>query len=173
MLLGAPVVHHDHSDIAVQLDSNSISGRTKHFSDVQLMKSVIPASEDQMTVMRVNTTKEYRKRDVEDLRFRCAKTVPGFLHMKMAAIHMIYIYHDGRSDGKDPGSLTKFIKLLGRTRVSAKCPDLNADTPETKGRGCSSSNRSKTRRTNQRNRPAEEAHRGQEACQPTNYPEQR
>jgi hypothetical protein len=44
----------------------------------------------------------------------------------MAAIHMQYNSHMGRPDGRDPGSMTRFIKLLGRTKVSEKTPNLNA-----------------------------------------------
>jgi hypothetical protein len=44
----------------------------------------------------------------------------------MAMIHMIYLAHMGSSDGRDPASLWKFVKMLGRTEITAKCPNLNA-----------------------------------------------
>jgi hypothetical protein len=48
------------------------------------------------------------------------------LHTRMALIHAIYLSHPGRPDGCNPASLWKFVKLLGRTKVKEKCPDLNA-----------------------------------------------
>jgi hypothetical protein len=44
----------------------------------------------------------------------------------MALIHAIYLSHPGRPDGCDPASLWKFVKLLDRTKVKDKCPNLNA-----------------------------------------------
>jgi hypothetical protein len=41
-------------------------------------------------------------------------------------IHMIHLAHLGGSDGRDPASLWKFVKMLGRTEITAKCPNLNA-----------------------------------------------
>jgi hypothetical protein len=38
----------------------------------------------------------------------------------------MYLSHPGRPDGRDPASLSKFVKLLGRTKVKDKCPNLNA-----------------------------------------------
>jgi len=38
---------------------------------------------------------------------------------------MIYLAHMGRLDGRDPASLWKFVKMLGRTEITAKCPNLN------------------------------------------------
>jgi hypothetical protein len=55
-----------------------------------------------------------------------AKTLSGMLHTRMAIIHAIYLSHNGRPDGRDPASLSKFVKLLGRTKIREGCPDLNA-----------------------------------------------
>ena len=55
-----------------------------------------------------------------------ARTVPGLLHTRMAMIHMIYLAHMERPDGRDPASLWKFVKMLGCTEITAKCPNLNA-----------------------------------------------
>jgi hypothetical protein len=55
-----------------------------------------------------------------------AKTLAGILHTRMAMIHAIYLSHNGRPDGRDPASLSKFAKLLGRTKIREGCPNLNA-----------------------------------------------
>ena len=55
-----------------------------------------------------------------------ARTFPGLLHTRIAMIHMIYLAHLGNSDGRDPASLWKFVKMLGHTEITAKCPNLNA-----------------------------------------------
>jgi hypothetical protein len=83
-------------------------------------------SGDQMTVSRVASAQFLRVRDVEEHRLLWARTLSGMLHTRMALIHAIYLSHPGRPDGRDPGSLSKFVKLLGRTKVKDKCPNLNA-----------------------------------------------
>jgi hypothetical protein len=85
-----------------------------------------PVSGDQMTVSRVASAQFLRVRDVEEHRLLWARTLAGMLHTRMALIHAIYLSHPGRPDGRDPASLSKFVKLLGRTKVKEKCPDLNA-----------------------------------------------
>jgi hypothetical protein len=87
---------------------------------------IIPVSGDQMTVARINSAQFLRIRDFKEHRMLWAKTLAGMLHTRMAMIHAIYLSHPGRPDGRDPASLSKFVKLLGRTKIKEKCPDLNA-----------------------------------------------
>jgi hypothetical protein len=87
---------------------------------------MIPVSGDQMTVARITSGQFLRIRDFKEHRMLWAKTLAGMLHTRMAMIHAIYLSHPGRPDGRDPASLSKFVKLLGRTRVKEKCPNLNA-----------------------------------------------
>ena len=122
--------------VTMQLDESTVDGNYKVMTNIvcnqlgltfeELSDKAIIISGDQMTVGRVQTCQDYRVRDEDDHMFRWAKPVPGFLHLRMALIHMIYLSNMGRKDGKEPGSMSRFIKLLSRTKVTAKCPDLNA-----------------------------------------------
>jgi hypothetical protein len=87
---------------------------------------MIPVSGDQMTVARVQSGQFLRIRDFKEHRMLWAKTLAGMLHTRMALIHAIYLSHPGKPDGRDPASLSKFVKLLGRTKIKEKCPNLNA-----------------------------------------------
>jgi hypothetical protein len=87
---------------------------------------MIPVSGDQMTVARITSGQFLRIRDFKEHRMTWAKTLAGMLHTRMAMIHAIYLSHPGRPDGRDPASLSKFVKLLGRTKIKEKCPNLNA-----------------------------------------------
>jgi hypothetical protein len=87
---------------------------------------LIPVSGDQMTVARINSGQFLRIRDFPEHRMLWAKTLAGMLHTRMAIIHAIYLSHPGRPDGRDPASLSKFVKLLGRTKIKEGCPNLNA-----------------------------------------------
>jgi hypothetical protein len=86
----------------------------------------IPVSGDQMTVARIISGQFLRTRDLQEHRMLWAKTLSGMLHTRMAIIHAIYLSHTGRPDGRDPASLSKFVKLLGRTKIREGCPNLNA-----------------------------------------------
>jgi hypothetical protein len=87
---------------------------------------MIPVSGDQMTIARITSGQFLRIRDFKEHRMTWAKTLAGMLHTRMAMIHAIYLSHPGRPDGRDPASLSKFVKLLGRTKIKEKCPNLNA-----------------------------------------------
>jgi hypothetical protein len=87
---------------------------------------LIPVSGDQMTVARIVSGQFLRIRDFPEHRMLWAKTLSGMLHTRMAMIHAIYLSHPGRADGRDPASLSKFVKLLGRTKIKEGCPNLNA-----------------------------------------------
>jgi stress-induced morphogen len=87
---------------------------------------MISVSGDQMTVARITSGQFLRVRDFKEHRMVWAKTLAGMLHTRMALIHAIYLSHPGRADGRDPASLSKFVKLLGRTKIKEKCPNLNA-----------------------------------------------
>jgi hypothetical protein len=120
----------------MQIDESSIEGNLEVLRAVaeeqfgltleQLNDRVIPVSGDQLTVVRITSAQQLRVRDVKEYRMEWAQTVPGLLHTRMAMIHMIYLAHMGRPDGRDPASLWKFVKMLGRTEITAKCPNLNA-----------------------------------------------
>jgi hypothetical protein len=87
---------------------------------------MIPVSGDQMTVARISSGQFLRIRDFKEHQMLWAKTLAGMLHTRMAMIHAIYLSHPGRRDGRDPASLSKFVKLLGRTKIKEKCLNLNA-----------------------------------------------
>jgi hypothetical protein len=87
---------------------------------------MIPVSGDQMTVARIQSGQFLRIRDFKEHRMLWAKTLAGMLHTRMALIHAVYLSHPGKPDGRDPASLSKFVKLLGRTKIKDKCPNLNA-----------------------------------------------
>jgi hypothetical protein len=87
---------------------------------------LIPTSGDQMTVARIVSGQFLRTRDFPEHRMLWVKTLSGMLHTRMALIHAIYLSHPGRPDGRDPASLSKFVKLLGRTKIKEGCPNLNA-----------------------------------------------
>jgi hypothetical protein len=120
----------------MQIDESSIDGNLEVLQVVaeeqfgltleQLNDRVIPVSGDQLTVVRINSGQQLRVRDAKEHRMQWARTVPGLFHTRMAMIHMIYLAHLGGSDGRDPASLWKFVKMLGRTEITAKCPNLNA-----------------------------------------------
>jgi hypothetical protein len=86
----------------------------------------IPASGDQMTVARIISGQFLRIRDFKEHRMMWTKTLSRMLHTRMAIIHAIYLSHNGRPDGRDPASLSKFVKLLGRTKIREGCPNLKA-----------------------------------------------
>jgi hypothetical protein len=87
---------------------------------------LIPVSGDQMTIARIVSGQFLRIRDFPEHRMLWAKPLSGMLHTRMAMIHAIYLSHPGRPDGRDPASLSKFVKLLGRTKIKEGCPNLNA-----------------------------------------------
>jgi hypothetical protein len=89
-------------------------------------RRLIPISGDQMTVARIVSGQFLRIRDFPEHRMLWAKTLSGMLHTRMALIHAIDLSHPGRPDGRDPASLFRFVKLLGRTKIKEGCPDLNA-----------------------------------------------
>jgi hypothetical protein len=120
----------------MQIDESSIEGNLEVLRVVaekqfgltleQLNDRIIPVSGDQLTVVRINSGQHLRIRDEKEYRMEWAQTVPGLLHTRMAIIHMIFLAHMGRPDGRDPASLWKFVRMLGRTEITAKCPNLNA-----------------------------------------------
>jgi hypothetical protein len=117
----------DESTIEGNLDvMRNIAEKQLGLPLVDLVDRIIPISGDQMTLVRIASGQYLRIRDLKEYRMLWAKTLPGMLHTRMALIKAIYLSHMGRADGQDPASLTKFAKLLGRTKIQADCPDLNA-----------------------------------------------
>ena len=138
-LFKIPVTHSDaHTLMTMEFDESTVAGNFEVLTDIacrqlnitfeELINRVIPTGGDQMTVVRLESGQVIRIRDITAHKFKWVKTLPGFLHLRMAVIHMIYISHMGRAsaDARDPGSMNAFITLLGRTRVKESCPDLNA-----------------------------------------------
>jgi hypothetical protein len=120
----------------MKLDESTIEGNIEVLHNIveqqlgysldELVDKVIPVSGDQMTLMRIASAQKLRVRDFDKFRLLWARTQTGLLHLRMAAIHMVYLAHWGRKDGRDPASLAKFAKQLGRTKVDEKTVDLNA-----------------------------------------------
>ena len=134
-LFKMPVRRSDaHTLRTMKLDEGTVAGNFQVLEDItrkqlgleldQLNDRVIPVNGDQLTCVRVDAGKTSRCRDCKACRFEWVKTLPGFLHLRMAACNMLYVTHTGKKSY--PGSLASFIELLGRTKVKEKCPDLNA-----------------------------------------------
>jgi hypothetical protein len=81
---------------------------------------------DQLSNARVRSLQEYRTRDYLDHRLHFASVKMGYFHLGLAFMDAIFRCQMGRTDGRDPGSLARFITVLGRSGVSEKIPDFNA-----------------------------------------------
>jgi hypothetical protein len=85
--------------------------------------SSIMITGDQMTTARVRSLKELRVRDKLESRMGFADTGSGWLYTEMAVANGIQRCHSEKPDGLDPGSLNRFITVLGRTGNSL--PDVS------------------------------------------------
>jgi hypothetical protein len=109
------------------IDESSIDGNAQVIEAIaseldiklaQLNSSSIMITGDQMTTARVRSLKDLRTRDMFEHRLGFADTISGWLHAEMAVANGIQRCHSGRRDGLDPGSLNRFITVLGRTGIS-------------------------------------------------------
>lgn len=80
-----------------------------------LQGTTIPISGDQMTLGRIRSVQQLRIRDKPEHRATFAAPWMGFLHYGFATIDTIKRCDAGASEGGDPGSLSTFVHLLGRT----------------------------------------------------------
>jgi hypothetical protein len=119
----------------LDIDESSIDGNAQVIEAIaseldcdlaQLNGSSIMITGDQMTTARVRSLKELRSRDKLERRLGFADTISGWLHTEMAVANGIQRCHSGRRDGLDPGSLNRFITVLGRTGISENVTDHDA-----------------------------------------------
>jgi hypothetical protein len=119
----------------LEIDESSIDGNAQVIEAIaseldidlaRLNSSSIMITEDQMTTARVRSLKDLRARDMLERRLGFADTISGWLHTEMAVANGIQRCHSGRQDGLDPGSLNRFITVLGRTGISENVTDHDA-----------------------------------------------
>jgi hypothetical protein len=119
----------------LDIDESSIDGNAQVIEAIaseldidlaQLNSSSIMITGDQMTTARVRSLKELRARDMLERRLVFADTVSGWLHTEMAVANGIQRCHSGRRDGLNPGSLNRFITVLGRTGITENVTDHDA-----------------------------------------------
>ena len=91
-----------------------------------LQESIIPISGDQMTLGRIRGVQELRVRDRLEHRAKYAEPWMGFLHFGFATVDVIKRCNSGTAGGGDPGSLSTFVQLLGRTGILDSKPNFNA-----------------------------------------------
>jgi hypothetical protein len=119
----------------LDIDESSIDGNAQVIDaiaaelDIDLARlngSSVMITGDQMTTSRVRSLKELRVRDKLERRMGFADTLNGWLHTEMAVANGIQRCHSGRKDGLDPGSLNRFITVLGRTGITENVTDHDA-----------------------------------------------
>jgi ribosomal protein S13 len=119
----------------MELDETTIDGTAKILEAIgrdldieleQLIDRHVDIHGDNLTNRNIRALKELRVRDNTAARMEFTSVKSGLLHVLMAQVDSIFRCHMGRPDGRDPGSLARFIGVLGRTRVNAKVQDFNA-----------------------------------------------
>jgi hypothetical protein len=117
------------------IDESSIDGNAQVIDAIgaelgvdlaELTSAAILITGDQMTTSRIRSLKDLRARDKLERRMGFAETVSGWLHTEMAVANGIQRCHSGRSDGQDPGSLNRFITVLGRTGITENVTNHDA-----------------------------------------------
>jgi hypothetical protein len=81
---------------------------------------------DQLSNARVRSIQHLRVRDYAKYRMQFASVKPGYFHVCLAILDAIFRCNHGRQDGRDPGSLARFVTVLGRSGVNERIPDFNA-----------------------------------------------
>ena len=81
---------------------------------------------DQLSNARVRSLQQLRFWDYSEHRMAFAGIKPGIFHVCQAFIDAIFRCNWGRYDGRDPGSLSRFVNELGRSGVNGNIPDFNA-----------------------------------------------
>jgi hypothetical protein len=119
----------------MDLDETTIDGTAKILEAIgrdidigldQLVDRHVDINGDNLTNRNIRSLKELRVRDETAARMEFASVKSGLLHVLMAQVDSVFRCHMGRADGRDPGSLARFISVLGRTRVGPKIQDFNA-----------------------------------------------
>jgi hypothetical protein len=64
-------------------------------------------------------------RDFKEHKFGFAGIKPGYFHICIAFVDTIFECNWSREDGRDPGSLARFVTVLGRNMVNKSLPDFN------------------------------------------------
>ncbi|KAA8909008.1 hypothetical protein FN846DRAFT_1020806 [Sphaerosporella brunnea] len=117
------------------LDESTIDGNARVIEAIvqelgitlpELTDGQILITGDQMTTMRIRTLLELRHYDKLEQRMRFAMPVSGWLHIAMNCADGILKTHTGRTDGQDPGSLSRFATALGRPSVTGKVTEFDA-----------------------------------------------
>jgi len=117
------------------VDETTIDG-TSRLVDLILAELNLEAAElvgrhvdtvgDQLSNARVRSLQELRVRDFTEHRFGFAGIKPGYFHVCIAFVNAIFRCNWGREDGRDPGSLARFVTVLGRSAVNKSVSDFNA-----------------------------------------------
>ena len=81
---------------------------------------------DQLTYKNLKSLKEMRSREAEPERFAFTVGKPGFFHVSMAMVNAVMRCNWGRVGGREPGCLSRFAAVLGRSRVDTQAMDFQA-----------------------------------------------
>ena len=82
---------------------------------------------DQLTLKNLTALKEMRVREADTDRFPFAVGKPGFLHSSMAMVNAVMRCNWGHTTGgRDPGCLSRFAAILGRSRAKETASDFQA-----------------------------------------------
>jgi hypothetical protein len=121
------------SDIHVlpvmDIDESSIDGTTAVIENMSkeieislssLRDRVILSTGDQLTTRNIRSAQELRVRDMQEKRMEFVYPMAGCLHILMPIVDGIFRSNSGRSDGRDPTSLTRFAGMLGRSGLGEK-----------------------------------------------------
>lgn len=81
---------------------------------------------DHLTAMRISILARQRMRDFPHEQMKHVFRIPGILHVDMAIVDMILRAHWGNPNGLDPGSLSHFVGVLGRTKIGEKKAQYDA-----------------------------------------------
>jgi len=80
---------------------------------------------NQLSNARVRSLQQLRLRDYSEHRMAFAGIKSGNFHVCLAFIDAIFQCNWGRKDRRDPGSLSRFVNVLGRSAVNENIPDFN------------------------------------------------
>jgi len=80
---------------------------------------------DQLSNAQVRSLQQLHLRDYSEHRMAFAGIKSGNFHVCLAFIDAIFQCNWGRKDRRDPGSLSRFVNVLGRSAVNENIPDFN------------------------------------------------
>jgi hypothetical protein len=82
---------------------------------------------DQLTLKNLTALKDMRVREADSDQFTFAIGKPGFLHTSMAMVNAVMRCNWGHTTGgRDPGCLSRFAAILGRSRANETASDFQA-----------------------------------------------